>query len=303
MTRCRMLCRVFIPLHVTGLWLPVRHSSPLLTGSMGAGLLLEPPATATVYECDGGEAGFRGRAGGTPLPKNLDVVERVYGVLGGARALVEFDSPVPLGAGYAVSAAAALAAALAEACIVEGLTVEEACRAAHRAEVEAGTGLGDVVAMLYGRGLEVRYSPGGPGIARVESVPVTGSYVVYSLATGEMATSTMHSTLGDRLYTIAAPLLSRIMARPSLHGFLEAARRFSLEAGFAPPDTAGILDSMVSRGLLVGWYAKKKVVLAVAPRKAEDDAGRELERLARERGWRLYRHRLAFRPLWLEPVA
>lgn len=74
---------------------------------------------------------------------------------------------VPVGYGLGCSSAAALSLALAlNEALGCGLSVEEAGRIAHRAEVRCRTGLGDVLAAYHG-GFEVRVRAGAPGVGRV----------------------------------------------------------------------------------------------------------------------------------------
>ena len=282
-----------LPIHVTALWLPVWRRSPLDTGSLGAGLLLEPGVKIRVSSCGPGRrCGLRLRLPEGWLDGLPSVVAEVYRLAPSASRLsVTLESPVPLGVGYAVSAAAALAASLALVA-QEGATVEEAARIAHMAEVAAGTGLGDVVAMLYGRGLEMRLAPGAPGLARVESIPVSGEVVTVSLGSA-METGEMHRGLSWRLHSLAAPRLARLFSRPSLESLLEEARGFSLEAGFVSRSQVELFDALVEEGLARGWYAKKRVAVLVAePRRAEELA----ERLRGE-GFEPRLHRVSTSPL------
>lgn len=283
-----------IPLHVTGLWLPVWRPGLLESGSLGAGLLLEPPVRVRAEPCRlGGGCGLVVSTPEGVLRRLPSVAAEVYRLEPlAARARVVVESPAPLGRGYAVSAAVALAASL-------GLLVNEpwrglegAARLAHMAEVAAGTGLGDVVAALYGRGLELRLSPGGPGLARVESIPLSGEVVAVELG-GVYETRVMHQSLSWRLHSLAAPRLARLLEKPSLGAFLEEARGFALEAGFVDEETAKALDEVVEAGLAAGWYAKKRVAVLVA---APGRAG-ELEAVLSSRGLRPRRLRLAEAPL------
>ncbi len=263
-----LLATIQIPLHVTGVWLPILHPNPLLSGSLGAGLLLDPPAIVNVYSCESqpSSCNISIRSAGQLLSSNLDVIEEIkrsWSDLPGQDLLVEIDLPVALGKGYACSAIVALGVAIGYG-LRAGLTLEESSRIAHIAEVKAGTGLGDVVALLYGRGLEIRYSPGGPGFARVESIPVRTTIITATLE-GSMHTHQMHNKLGEKLYSIAAPRLASILEKPSFDVFVREARRFSIKAGFVSDELREFLDNLLETGLIKGWYVKK-LVLVVVPR-------------------------------------
>lgn len=291
--------RVRVPLHVTGLWLPVRAPSPLETGSLGAGLLLEPPAVAVARPCRrGSRCGVTVLVEGRRLGRPPSVVEELFSLDPGlARAgSVVVELPAPLARGYAGSAAVALAAAVGLG-LLRGRGGLEAARLAHVAEVRAGTGLGDVAAMYSGRMLELRLSPGAPGIAKVEWLPVPRDAVILSAVLGgAMETREMHEKLSTRLYEAAAPRLARLLEEPGFERFLEEARGLSIEAGFAPPRVAEALDRLAGEGLIYGWYAKKRV-LVVAARRSLKAAMEALKSL----GLEPRTHRVAPAPLTVEP--
>ncbi len=293
------IAEVVVPLHVTGLWLPMRERSLLLSGSLGAGLLLEPPAVARVERCGSGagRCGVRVVAEGRPVDGEPSVALELYRLEPGASRLrVTVELPVPLGVGYAASAAIALGIAVGYA-VATGLTIEEGARLAHMAEVAAGTGLGDVAAMVHGRGLELRLSHGGPGAARVESVAAWGP-VVAAETGAPMSTEEMHRGLGGRLHALAAPRLARLFRSPGLDAFLREDRGFSLEAGFVDEGLARRLDALFAEGLARGWYAKKRVLVVVA---SDGDAQERVAEALRRAGLRPRLMRIATTPLRVEP--
>jgi len=139
---------IIVPIHVSGIWVPVRGGDPLTSGSIGAGLII-------------GEA--RVELGGVSAMVNGEDV----GDLGEPRCGgFSISSPAPLGYGFAVSAIVALAAEL-----TCGGPLTAAARAAHVREVLRGTGLGDVLAIYTGGCLVHRYVPGAPGIGAAEPMP------------------------------------------------------------------------------------------------------------------------------------
>lgn len=295
------IARVVVPLHVTGLWLPARERGLLWSGSLGAGLLLEPAAVVRVERCGGGagRCGVRVLADGVPVDGEPSVVLELYRLEPGASRLrVTVELPVPLGVGYAASAAVALGVGVGYA-VANGLTIEEGARLAHMAEVAAGTGLGDVAAMVQGRGLELRLGHGAPGAARVESVAAWGPVV--AAETGEpLSTEEMHRGLGERLHALAAPRLARLFQSPGLDSFLREARGFSIEAGFVDEKLSERLDALVEEGLARGWYAKKRVLVVVA---SDEEAQARVAEALREAGLQPRLMRIATAPLRVEPCS
>lgn len=107
-------------------------------GSLGVSFATEDGVSAGVEEADETTVELDGE---------LAEFAPVEGLLAdlGTSASVELDAAVPVGRGFGASGAATLATALAaNERFGLGLTREELVNAAHRAEVAAGTGLGDV---------------------------------------------------------------------------------------------------------------------------------------------------------------
>jgi len=208
----------------------------------------------------------------------VSVLARLEERLKKPKATIRLVLPVPLGSGYAASAALALAYSTLVAASSGSMGFEEAAREAHIAEVVEGTGLGDVVAIYYGRMLEARTAPGGPGVGRVESFPVDASHVV-TASLGFMSTSDMHSSRLEYIERAFAKAYTQFIENPSLDSFLESARMFSIEAGFAGRELAERLDGLVSRGLARGWYVKKKVVVVVPEDGLVGEVAGELKRI------------------------
>ena len=208
---------------------------------------------------------------------SIGVIARLARTVGGIDATVRINLPVPLGSGYAASGALALVYASITA-LLNRRGFEDAARAAHIAEVEEGTGLGDVIAMYYGRMLEARTAPGGPGIGRVESYPVDAVYAV-TISLGYMATGEMHSSRLELIRSAFSRAFSKFMENPGLDSFLEAAREFSIETGFAGKEAIEVLDRLVRSNIARGWYVKKKVVVVIPENGCERDVVEQVEEL------------------------
>jgi pantoate kinase len=120
----------------------------------------------------GPAVGLDRRVGGLAL-RQLDVT-----------AEVSLVSAVPVGYGFGASGAATLATVLAANETVDlGKTREELLEIAHRAEVKAGTGLGDVFIQACG-GLVWN---DGTGVQRTEMTASTGYTAFAGIATNDVA--------------------------------------------------------------------------------------------------------------------
>lgn len=253
-----------IPSHVTGFFVPRWASDPLETGSVGAGLVLEP-GISFGYRRSGRSSvrlngqDFRSEALLGLLPQEIEVRVR---------------SELPVGAGYAMSASLALACSISAELAAGGLDLLGAFRRAHVAEVRAMTGLGDVLALHGGRGLVVRLKPGAPGIGEVQVIDVPEDVVVVSAVLGSMSTTEMLTRYADRIRHHGSEAFRRFLSDPSLERFLECSRDFARGVGFLTPD----LEERVLpiRDLLLGYSVKKRVLFAVTPLKHLEEVASHL---------------------------
>jgi len=127
-----MTVRAHAPGSVTTVFVPQDD------GSLGVSFATEDGVTARVTPADETTV---------TLNDERTEFEPVSGVLRdlGVTARVELDAEIPVGRGFGASGAATLSTALAANEAFDlGLTREDCVDAAHRAEVAAGTGLGDV---------------------------------------------------------------------------------------------------------------------------------------------------------------
>jgi pantoate kinase len=216
------IARAFVPGHVTGFFTVDRNETPTRTGSRGAGLALSEGVTVTVREADERGVALNGEA------VTVGAVERVLDALrvtGGVRAATD----LPVGAGFGVSGAMALGTALAANAVFEcGLSVNELTTVAHGAEVQAGTGLGDVVAQRHG-GVPVRLEPGGPQHNEMDAIPARSR--VEFVTEGERSTADVIGGDTGALTRAGTAALSELVREPTLTTFMTASRTFSREAG------------------------------------------------------------------------
>ncbi|MFC5970976.1 GHMP kinase [Halomarina salina] len=131
--------RAFSPGSVTTVFAPSDDHD----GSLGVSFAVADGVTATVESTDEhGSSGTQVRLDGVRTA--FDPVERALDDLGVAAA-VDLEATIPVGCGFGASGAATLATTLAaNERFDRGLAREDCVAVAHRAEVAAGTGLGDV---------------------------------------------------------------------------------------------------------------------------------------------------------------
>lgn len=229
----------FVPGHVTGFFSVHRAETPVSTGSRGVGLALTDgvrvrvePADDTVVELN-------------DQPVTIEPVERVLGALR-APCRITAETPLPLGSGFGVSGALALGSAIAANAVYgRALSENELVRIAHGAEVECGTGLGDVVAQARG-GIPIRLEPGAPGEGVLDGIPER-SQVEY-LPLGELKTEAVITGDTDQLTAAGDEALSQLVAEPTLSQFMYVSRRFAREAGVLTERVYDVIQDVSGAG-------------------------------------------------------
>lgn len=230
----------FVPGHVTGFFSAHPADEPVKAGSRGAGVTLSHGVEVTVQQRDDRTA-IELDGDAVEMPP----VERVLDALG-VDAHVRAKTPLPLGAGFGVSGAMALGTALAaNAAFGCGRSENELTALAHVAEVQSGTGLGDVVAQARG-GVPVRLDPGAPGYGRLDGVPSRPNveYVTF----GELSTEDVLSGDTDQLSAAGEDALARLVREPTLSQFMYASRRFAREADLLTDEVTEAIRAVSEAG-------------------------------------------------------
>jgi len=256
--------KVVVPLHVSGFWVPYIEPEPLLSGSLGAGIALEPP----VFGSTKGNKGIV--LNGKELP--LQEVEVISKLIGYEIPSLLIDSPVDLGLGYGLSSAISWAISISS--IAKKLNSKvfskellyRAGKLAHLIEVLNKTGLGDVIAQFVGEGLVVRVKPGPPGIGNAYSIRLDNKVAVIATSLTKMNTPTMLDMLGPKLRVCGRLAYTRFLSNESLSSFLESASFFSECTGMAEvmsEELSRSLKLFMRRGCLLGYFVKKGLLVSL----------------------------------------
>lgn len=268
-----MSAAAFTPAHVSGLFAVHDEAEDVLArGSRGAGWSLDLGATARVDSANTLAVRIDGRA------SSADVTRRALGILApGVPLDVDIRLGLPVGQGFGMSAAGTLAACLAAARVLD-IEPERALEAAHSAEVEAGTGLGDAVAAWHGGG-EVRIRPGVPPHGQVVRIePPTDTEFLYTVVGNPIPTPSIIRDAAWKAKTrsLGDAAVDRIVAagRPrAWPTLLEESARFSRELGLMP-EAMRRLGSQMPEGVVWGqamlgstlWVTGAKAPLQEAER-------------------------------------
>jgi pantoate kinase len=231
--------RAFVPGHVTAFFSVHRREDPARTGSRGAGITLSEGVTVAV------DPAPETRIALDAEPTRIEPVECVLSALG-ATARVTVDPDLPIGAGFGVSGAAALGTALAgNRALDRAYSENELVRIAHVAEVNSGTGLGDVVAQARG-GVPIRVEPGAPDHGALDGVPETGRIEYVSF--GDLPTAEVISGDTDRLSAAGESALADLREHPALHRLFSLGREFAAEADLLVPEVREAVEAVTDRG-------------------------------------------------------
>ncbi len=227
----------FVPGHVTGFFSAHPNDDPTKAGSRGAGVTVSEGVTVRL------EAGNGLELNGEPA--EIESVDRVLGALRAtARVVVETD--LPLGAGFGVSGAAALGTALVINDVFDReLSENELVTIAHGAEVQAGTGLGDVVAQARG-GVPIRLEPGAPAHGAMDGIPARGTVEYVSF--GELNTEAIISGETTMLTAAGQRALSALVEEPTVETLMENSRRFAREAELLTPRVQEVIEDVSAAG-------------------------------------------------------
>ncbi|AEG17528.1 pantoate kinase [Methanobacterium paludis] len=149
---------------------------------------------------------------------------------------IEHTVNVPIGAGFGTSAAFALGTSIG---IVKALdmpvTYNKAASIAHLAELEMGSGLGDVIAEVCG-GIVLRLKEGAPGVGAVDKMILNDSdsennFFVIAKSLGEIETSSIINdpSYKKKINQTGKDLLFELLKNPYPGFFMKLSRKFSEE--------------------------------------------------------------------------
>lgn len=139
------LGEAFAPANISCVFQIYQHQNPRWKGSYGFGFTLNEGVTVRVCPAEKTEIFFNSRK------IHFSAVRQVIHSLTGENIAVSITSSLPLGYGFGLSGASSLATAYAINRVLDLKKSEkELAVIAHIAEVESGTGLGDVVNQYFG---------------------------------------------------------------------------------------------------------------------------------------------------------
>jgi pantoate kinase len=249
-----MQCSVFAPSHITGFFEIKKHNEAVLSGSRGAGVTLDQGVLTRVLVEEGEgklEIVVNGQVQNNQrfISKIVrDLLERMYSPLKLAHfdISIDHDQNVPIGSGFGVSAACALGTSLGiSSCLKLPLTFNQACEVAHLAELELGSGLGDVMGEVHG-GIVLRLKEGPPGRGQVDRIMGDEELYVISRTLGEIETADIITSPQHQksINRAGSKLLELLLKNPTPTQFMLLSRRFAEETNLMDDELKEIVEIM-----------------------------------------------------------
>ncbi len=228
------MASAFAPGNISCVFKIIPHADPARMHSLGMGFTVTEGVEVTVSEHRETKVLFNGE--NINFPTVRAVVNRLNQNTDTAGIRVNLTSPLPLGCGFGLSGAAALATAYA---LNELLGAEkeneELAMIAHVAEVENRTGLGDVCSQYHG-GCLVKLKEGAPLVADKLPIPEQPIYFRYfgPIQTSEVlrdSEQTKHINCAADTALAALQRLTHTPSNPELFtACFAVAKQFSVES-------------------------------------------------------------------------
>jgi pantoate kinase len=263
----------FSPAHITGLLqICDQPKDPLFKGSRGAGFSLTKGVKTTVRLQKSVKKSIEVKINGE-IAASAEVsksVAKTFSSLAKAdyRIFVEHEVEVPIGCGFGSSGAGGLSLALAfnEALDLK-LSRVEAAQIAHVAEVKFKTGLGTVIAEMYG-GVEIREKPGAPGVGEIKAIRVNDNYAVACLSFGSISTKNVltNSKLRNVINKFGGKLVDELIRQPTLHNFLEFSRSFAESTTLMSKRVRNVLNQADAHGINCSMAMFGETVFSIVKR-------------------------------------
>ena len=250
--------KAYCPAAISCIFRVWKNENQKAIGSTGVGFTVNKGVVVTVSESDTTVLLFNDKEIFFPT------VQTVLNSLTTQPLRVEIETEFPLGYGFGISGASALATAYAVNQLLHlGKTNLELALAAHDAEIENGTGLGTVATQCNG-GFLLKIKPGIPGEYKRFSFEGTSiySYPFKSLETKSIVTN---EEIVQHVNKNADRALSQIqrLPRPNLSDILQIAERFVTESNLVQnTNVRMIIDEIKEKGGYASMHILGHVVVS-----------------------------------------
>lgn len=241
----------FAPGHISGFFEPVYHPEDMnRSGSRGAGINISLGAISEVNIDNSNTKSIEVYINNKKSLAPVTNVTLRY-LLGNnpLKIIVKTRLQLPIGQGFGMSGAGALSAALATAKL-SGLSTNDAMKAAHYAEVQLQTGLGDVIASCFG-GMEIRKTAGLPPWGIIEHIPCK-SNIILCIIGKKIDTKKIlsDSTRMKSVSEYGKYCTKKILENPSVENLMSLSQFFTKKTGIADKKILKVIDLTSSYGMV-----------------------------------------------------
>ena len=222
--------KAFAPANISCIFKVYEHKNPRWMGSYGAGFTLNHGVTVSVSKSRKLTVLFNNKK--INFPTVFSVVKK----LTKEKLRVYIKTKLPLGCGFGLSGASALATAFAVNKLLKlKKTKKELAIIAHTAEVENKTGLGDVVNQYYG-GFCLKFKPSSYFIVNKIPIKNINVYCKYfsGIATGSIISSQKLKNSINKAAAIALNKIKKLLAHDkkiNLGDIIDISKEFSIDSG------------------------------------------------------------------------
>ena len=244
-----MIAKAFAPGHISGFFEPVFNKEDLMhTGSRGAGLSISLGALSEVMvkkaQVSYIQIFINGKRS-TAQVTNL-ALKNIIGN-NSLKIVVKTKLDLPVSQGFGMSAAGALSSCMAI-CKCLDFSVENALKAAHFAEVQLRTGLGDVVSSYFG-GLEIRKSAGLPPWGFIEHIP--GKFELVLCVIGKKIDTKKilnNPNIVKKISEYGRICTQKLLEKPSIENFFYQSQFFTKKICLADKKTYQAINTVKNLG-------------------------------------------------------
>jgi len=245
-----MKATAFAPGHISAFFEPkYYHQDFTRSGSRGAGINVSLGAVSHVIVLEGQNQNIDITINN--VKTDAAVTKRAVQHLIGNTPLdisIHITLDLPLSQGFGMSAAGTLSSSIALAKILQ-IPKENAIKAAHIAEVEFRTGLGDVIASSFG-GIELRREAGLPPWGTIEHIP--GDFdVVLCIIGKEIDTKTVLSNPVklQEIGSYGRYCIKKLIEHPSIENLFYLSHLFTKKIGLADEKVLKAIDEANTCGM------------------------------------------------------
>jgi pantoate kinase len=274
------------PNHITGFFYSKMDKDPMQSSSLGAGVNLMCGTTTQVEAHPSSQNEVSVFINNQRSDAELShwIVDKFFDkyVSDNFTINIQHTMEMPLSAGFGTSGSGALSLALAlRKAFNREISDEQCFQLAHIADVENKGGLGTVMAEIAG-GLEIRVAFGGPGIGKVETIPLGEEYQVIVLYFGSYQTKEALSDkyLMEKVHTFGKSCVATLLKDPTVEHFLELSQWFVKKIEVATGQVSDIIKKMERHGFLCSMPLFGESVFSIQPTKK----AHELKNILQEYG-------------------